>query len=403
MSTDASTTHDKGVAAFDFEYRDGGSPAGEHFHRFDELRERFAFFKSTADQGWWTLTRADLIREAFQRADIFSSAAVVVSDPDPAYLWIPEMLDGTEHRNWRQLLAPYFSPAAVAKMEGRVRARCVELIDQFIGEGGCDFLNDFARKYPTTIFMEIMGLPVSEAEQFMEWEDMILHGPPPGMSAEEAGDRRMNGMFAVMGYFAELVADRRGQPRDDLVSFVLDARIDGEPIPDNDILAFCLLMFMAGLDTVAMQLCWSLLHLATHPHDRERLVAEPGLIPLATEEFLRAFAFVIPSRKLTADIDFHGCPMKAGDMVLLPLCSATRDPRAFPEPTEVIIDRSPNPHIAFGAGPHRCLGSTLARQELHIAFEEWHRRIPNYRIADGAEILEHGGQLGLDLLPLVWD
>lgn len=90
-------------------------------------------------------------------------------------------------------------------------------------------------------------------------------------------------------------------------------------------------------------------------------------------------------------------------MVLLPLCSATRDPRAFPQPAEVMIDRSPNPHIAFGAGPHRCLGSSLARQELHIAFEEWHRRIPNYRIADGAEILEHGGQLGLDLLPLVWD
>jgi len=399
----APATEATDVAEFDFEYRDGGAPAGDHFRRFDELRERFAFFKSTADQGWWTVTRADLIREAFQRADIFSSAAVVVSDPDPAYLWIPEMLDGTAHKNWRQLLAPYFSPGAIAKMEGRVRSRCVELIDAFVDTGACDFLNDFARKYPTTIFMEIMGLPVTEAEQFMEWEDMILHGPPPGMPAEEAGARRMNGMLAVMGYFAEMVAARREQPTDDLVSFVIAAEIDGAPIPDNDILAFCLLMFMAGLDTVAMQLCWSFLHLATHPNDRERLVADPGLIPTATEEFLRAFAFVIPSRKLTTDVDFHGCPMKAGDMVLLPLCSATRDPRAFPEPAEVIIDRSPNPHIAFGAGPHRCLGSSLARQELHIAFEEWHRRIPNYRIADGAEILEHGGQLGLDLLPLVWD
>lgn len=397
------TESDTNYATIDFDYRDGGSPAGAHFRLFDEVRERFPYFKSTANQGWWTLTRADLIREALQRADIFSSAAVVVSDPEPAYLWIPEMLDGTRHKNWRQLLAPFFSPGAVAKMEGRVRHRCVELIDGFVARGECDFLNDFARRYPTTIFMELMGLPVSAATQFMEWEDMIMHGPPPGMSIEAAGDRRMNGMIAVMDYFAELVAQRRREPKDDLVSFIAAARIDGEPITDNDVLAFCLLMFMAGLDTVAMQLCWSFLHLASHPNDRQRLVAEPELIPAATEEFLRAFAFVNPSRKVTQDIDFHGCPMKTGDMVLLPLCSATRDPRAFDQPSEVVIDRSPNPHIAFGAGPHRCLGSTLARQELQIAFAEWHRRIPDYHIADGAEIIEHGGQLGLDLLPLVWD
>jgi cytochrome P450 len=408
MTSDASTTtaetaHDPGYATIDFEYRHGGTAAGEHFRLFDELREQYPFFKTTADQGWWTVTRADLIREAYQRPDVFCNAAVVVSDPDPMYLWIPEMLDGAPHKNWRQLLAPYFSPGAIAKMEGRVRQRCIDLIDSFVSNGSCDFLNDFARKYPTTIFMELMGLPVGEAEKFMEWEDMILHGPPPGATLDEANERRMNGMLAVMGYFSELVGLRRTDPQDDLVTFVVNARIDGEPIPDNDILAFCLLMFMAGLDTVAMQLCWSFLHLATHPNDRARLVADPSLIPTATEEFLRAFAFVVPSRRVTQDIDFHGCPMKAGDMVLLPLCSATRDPRAFERPDEVIIDRSPNPHIAFGAGPHRCLGSTLARQELHVAFEEWHRRIPDYRVADEAVITEHGGQLGLDLLPLRWD
>ena len=213
-------------------------------------------------------------------------------------------------------------------------------------------------------------------------------------------------MMAVMGYFMALIKDRREHPdagRSDILSQAIDWKIDGEPIPDQDLLDFCLLMFMAGLDTVAAQLTFSFWHLATHDTDRQRIVDEPAIIPTAIEEFLRYYSFVTPGRKVMKDTEIAGCPIKDGEMVYLPLVSANRDPREFDRAGEVVIDREVNRHIAFGAGPHRCLGSHLARQELRVAMEMWHERIPHYRIAEGAEIREHGGQVGIDALPLVWD
>jgi cytochrome P450 len=213
----------------------------------------------------------------------------------------------------------------------------------------------------------------------------------------------MTAMFEVMGYFDELIKERRHNRQDDLLSEALTWTIEGEPIAHDDMLSFCLLMFMAGLDTVAIQLNYSWWHLATHDADRARIAREPATIPAAVEELLRAYAFVAPGRKVMRDGDFHGCPMHAGDMVLLPLCAATRDPAAFADPETVDFDRQPNNHIAFGVGPHRCLGSHLARRELRIALEEWHKRIPDYRIPDGFEVLEHGGMFGINDLALVWD
>jgi cytochrome P450 len=132
-------------------------------------------------------------------------------------------------------------------------------------------------------------------------------------------------------------------------------------------------------------------------------VEDPSLIPSAIEECLRASGPVIVSRKATKDTVVAGCPVKAGQMLTMAVASASRDEAAFPDGTTVKIDRTPNSHLGFGAGPHRCLGSHLARREMKIAMEEWHKRIPNYRLADGAEPKEHGGMLGLDGLPLAWD
>jgi cytochrome P450 len=289
----------------------------------------------------------------------------------------------------------------MADMEDKVRARAAEIIDRFAHQGRCDGKKDFAEPYPTSIFLELMGLPVGETPQFLDWENAILNTP-----AEEDPDRSiaMKAMNEVMAYFSELIGRRRVDPRDDLVSAALSWEIDGAKIREEDLLSLCLLLFMAGLDTVTCQLAWSLYHRASVPEDRARIVADPSLIPGAVEEMLRAYTIVRPSRKVTRDIEFHGCPMKAGDMVFLPLSGACRDPEVFPGGDKVIIDRSPNNHIAFGAGPHRCVGSHLARRELRVALEEWHRRIPDYRIPDDAEIKEYGGgELGIVSLPLVWD
>jgi cytochrome P450 len=154
---------------------------------------------------------------------------------------------------------------------------------------------------------------------------------------------------------------------------------------------------------VTNMLAYSTWHLATHADDRRRIVEEPSLIPSAIEEFLRYYAIVTPGRKVMEDVDFHGCPMRAGDMVYLPLAASTRDPDEFDHPERVLIDRRDNNHLAFGAGPHRCLGSHLARRELRIALEEWHRRIPEYQLVQGAEVPEYiGMQIGMQSLPIAW-
>jgi cytochrome P450 len=374
--------------------------AGWHFANFDAKREQAPVHQGKAgDTDYSLITRMADIRASYQNHHVFSNSAVVPSDPEPQYLWIPEMLDGHIHTAWRQLLGPLFSPAAVAALEPNVRKRFSEILDDIVDKGECDFVQEVGLLFPNTIFMDIMGLPRADAELFQHWETEILH---TGYADPGAQERQFAAMMAVTGYFGELIAERRRDPHDDLLSQALSWRIDGEPIPDDDMLAFCLLMFMAGLDTVAAQLSYSFWHLATHDADRHRIVADPGLIPTATEEFLRYYSFVTPGRKVMSDTTISGCPIKAGTMVFLPLASANRDPREFDRPDEVIIDREVNRHIAFGAGPHRCLGSHLARQELRIAFEMWHARIPEYRLRDGAEVREHGGQIGLDSLPLVW-
>jgi len=170
------------------------------------------------------------------------------------------------------------------------------------------------------------------------------------------------------------------------------------------VLSCLLLLFMAGLDTVTSQLSYSFLHLATHEADRARLAADPGLVPHAVEELMRAYPIVQTARRATRDIEFHGCPVKAGDMVAFPLGMAGRDAKEYPGAKQVDLDREVTRHISFGAGPHRCLGSHLARQELAVALHEWHKLIPDYRVADPARVVEHsGGVYSLEALPLAWD
>jgi cytochrome P450 len=379
------------------------SGPGEHFARYDALRARGSAHSGTVhDRDPFVLVSAiDEIRSCLQDPATFSSSSVTVDDANPRYMWIPEMVDPPLHTTWRHLLGPFFAPGAVDRLAPRVHEVINEILDDVAGRGQCDFVADVALRFPNTVFMEMFGLPVADAAQFQLWETAILH--TPASSGEVAVANRATAMREVMDYFSQLVALRRAQPRDDVVSTALTWTIDGTPVSDEDLLSFCLLMFMAGLDTVAMQLSYSMYHLALNPADRRRLMAEPALWPKAIEEFLRYYSFVSPARKATRSAEVGGCPVGAGEMVWLPLASANRDPAEFPEADQVKIDRQNNRHLAFGAGPHRCLGSHLARRELLIGLTEWHRRIPEYRIDPAVAITEHGRQVGLNNLPLVWD
>lgn len=377
------------------------APAGWHAANYDVQRELAPVHTGLAKgHQFFMATRMEDIRRSFQTATVFSNSAVTLGDPEPPYLWIPEMLDGKHHLFWRQLLGPLWTPTAIQKLEPKLLQRFDEVLASVADRGECEFVADVALLFPNVIFMDLMGLPRSDAAHFQAWEVSILHGG----TGPEKDQERMDAMMAVTGYFSALIEERRKEPRDDMLSYVLAAKLDDGPIPDQEILAFCLLMFMAGLDTVASQLTYSFWHLATHAEDRKRIVAEPELVPGAIEELLRYYSFVTPSRKVLVDTEIAGCPVPAGSMTFLPLVSANRDPREFgPDADQVKIDRAINRHIAFGAGPHRCLGSSLARAELRIAIEGWHRRIPDYEVKPGTDVVEHGGQYGIEAMHLVWE
>jgi cytochrome P450 len=199
--------------------------------------------------------------------------------------------------------------------------------------------------------------------------------------------------MGVIQFFIDALAERRENPGDDLISELLHTRIDGEPIEDSIIIGMCALMLIAGVDTTWSAIGSSIWHLAAHPEDRRRLVAEPELMPTAIEEFLRAYSPVTMARRLLEDVEYKGCPMKAGERVLMNFPGANRDPEVFDRPDEVILDRAINRHVAFGAGIHRCAGSNLARMELRVSIEAWLARIPEFELLDPSAVTWAGGQV----------
>ncbi|BBY93377.1 cytochrome P450 [Mycobacterium gallinarum] len=381
----------------------GSGPALNNFRMLDSVQDEIRpALRNTEADGYWMFTDYATILDGLQHPELWSSSVIVPTEPDPPYKWIPVMVDPPDHAKWRHVLAEYFSPGRVKGMKVGQHELVGELVDKLKPAGGCEFISQMARVFPSIVFLDIMGMPVSHLDQFLEWEDMILHQEGVG---EEVNAVRLEGMTHVMGFFASLIEQRRAERNPDagdIVTAALDWKIDGEPINDMELLNCLLLLFMAGLDTVAMESTYAMLHLATHPADRRRIATDPEVIPRAVEELLRAYPMVQTARKATQDMDFHGCPVKAGDMAAFPLAMANRDDHMFPDGRHVDLDRGVTRHIAFGAGPHRCLGSHLARQEMAILLEEWHKRIPEYELAGNPT--EHGGQMfGLDSLELRWD
>ncbi|WP_020105331.1 cytochrome P450 [Nocardia sp. 348MFTsu5.1] len=388
----------EGCPAYHFDNRVGG-PVMSHQQRWDEMAGAHSGFRSTISKGYWVVTESDAVQEALQDWGTFSNKSVTALEANPKFLWIPEMLDPPVHTTWRRLLGNAFSPKTIAAREAEVREVAIELIEELKGAGAAEVLDAFARQFPTKIFMRMVGLPEEDLGQFLDWVHDLLHLT---YDEDPEGLRQLAAMHAVSAYFDEQIALRREAPRDDLLSTAMTWEIDGEKISDSDMHAFCILLFQAGFDTVPISIGWAFYHFATHPEDRAAIVADPSLIPVAVEEILRVYSFVVPARKATTDVQIGGCPVKEGEMVMLPLSVINRDAERFENPTEVDLERVTNNHVAFGSGPHRCLGSHLARLELNVAVEEWHARIPDYTIAPEQELWQHGNMYGINSLRLQW-
>jgi len=303
---------------------------------------------------------------------------------------------------YRRVMNRWFAPAAVTKLQPTVTRLAQETVAPLVAAGECDFMSTFGDQFPVKVFLASMGLPISETADFFV---SVVHRMSGGFNDPDKQEQLMAAWGELAQFWEDLIVERRKRPLDpdvDFVTHLTRSNLGDRPLPDEDIKDLCVTLTIGSLDTLKSQLGWCFWHLATHDDDRRRLVAEPDLVPTAVEEFLRAYPIVSMARKVTRDVDFHGCPMKKDQMVLLTIQAATRDPRVFPDADKVVIDRQPNRHIAFGASEHRCLGSHLARSELVTAIKEWNLAIPEYRVATDEPLPAYGGQVGLLALPLTW-
>jgi cytochrome P450 len=340
------------------------------------------------------------VRHVLSHPEIFSSGidAVAIGQVRPL---IPLQIDPPHHRNYRKLLDPIFAPRQVALLEDRTRDLVRGLIAAVVDEGGCNFHEAVAEPLPTTVFLQLLGLPVERAKEFIALKDGIIR-PPVSTNRErveytaEVGQR----IYAVL---QEAIDQRLEQRADDVLSTFLDAEVDGHRLTVEDVLDIGYLFFLAGLDTVTASLDCMISYLAQHPDQRRRLVDDPSLIPHAVEELLRWETPVQGVIRIAAaDSEIAGCPIPKGKVVSVVLGSANTDERAWPDVDTIDFDRAENRHIAFGGGAHRCLGSHLARMELRVALEEWHRAVPDYRIRDGVDLHYSQGLRAVENLELTW-
>lgn len=357
----------------------------------------------TGSDGVWYLTSAESVRFAQQHPEIFSSARAFDGLGSPVPL-IPIAVDPPEHVRYRKILDPMLAPKVINTMEASLRAQARALIEGFVGNGECDAVAELARLYPTQVFLTLFGMPVEDRDQFIYWAETIIEHSSRDSTAELAPEVA-ECATALFTYLQLCVDEKRANPGDDLLSRILV--LEGDDAWTNDeLLGMCFLFILAGLDTVTAMIGFVLLHLAREPELRARMVADPALVAPVIEEILRLEqpAPTTP-RVTTEDVEVCGTLIPAGSQVTLVLGTANRDPERFAHPDSIDPAQADTGHLAFGGGIHRCLGSHLARRELRIVVEEFHKLVPEYAVAPGAEpeIVFPSGTFHLKALPLVFD
>ncbi len=347
--------------------------------------------------GSWVLTRAADIRHVTARPELFSNKGQFNMAGFIGESWdmIPGELDPPDLQKFRKLVGAWLGPPTVAAMADQIRARAADLIDEVAGLGGCEFMSAFALRFPVSIFVDLMGLPQDHAPMFLQWEHDIIHAP--NMAVRAAA------ISAVADYLRRCLAERRRKPSGDLFSRAILSEVDGVRLSDDQILGICFMLFTGGLDTVASSMGFQFHFLAEHPEVQARLKTEPALASRFVEELLRANSVVVVHRVATADSEVGGVLIRAGDWIAIPTALGSLDPEDAQGSATVDMDRRAVRHMAFGVGPHFCLGMHLARRELVIAVEEWSRRMPGFRTSEDGEVtFKGGGVFVVDTLPLTW-
>lgn len=289
------------------------------------------------------------------------------------------MVDGQDHRRLRGLVGRAFTPRRVAALRPRLEVVADELLDKVARHGRMELVEDFAYPFPLVAITELLGVPREDHERFRHWTAGLAQILDPLQGNDGAAPMRQatRDLFA---YFRELLAARRAEPRDDLISAMIEAEAETSQADENDLPALCTLLLAAGHETTSSLIGNATVALQRHPEQRKRLIEDPALMPTAVEEFLRFDSpVVLTDRAVTEDVEIGGQRFRRGKMVGVLLASANRDADQFKEPDSLDVGRDPNPHLALSHGNHFCLGAQLARMEAEIALGALLRRFPDFQ------------------------
>ena len=361
----------------------------ELFHKSPDI------FYTTGDRGHWVVGRAMLARDMLRQPDKFSS--------DPKYNpanarkppTLPNQCDPPLHTGLRRIINPFFSPAGVQRMEQEVRALAVQLIEAVLPRGRCEFVTEVAQKFPVELFMRMAHAPLDQREMLIAKVDRFTRAPQI--------QERLAALQELGDYLQVLIDERQVRPGEDLISLVVHAQVDGRPLSADEKRGMVTLLFLGGLDTVSAMLSFIMAYLGQHPEQWQRLVEDRSMIGQAIEELMRVHGVAGTERGVTEDMVYQGVTFKAGDRLVFPAHIYGLDEQVVDDPFRVDFDRPVSNHLVFGAGPHRCVGSHLARLEMKVFLEEWARRVPQFAVDAQGELPTRGGLVWSPVaVPLVW-
>ncbi len=352
-------------------------------------------FYTTGDRGHWVVGRATVARDMLRQPDKFSSDPKynIANARNPPTL--PNQCDPPLHTDLRRIINPFFSPAGVQKMEQQVRQLAGELIDEVALLGKCEFVQVIAQRFPVELFMRMADAPLDHREMLVAKVDRFTRAPDI--------QERLAALEELGTYLKGLIAQRERTPGDDLVSLAVHGKVAGRGLTDDEKLGMVTLLFLGGLDTVAAMLSFIMAYLGQNPSQYQRLVGDPPLIGNAIEELMRVHGVAGMERGVTTDMVYNGVEFKTGDrLVFLPHIYGLDD-QVVDAPFHVDFDRPISSHLVFGSGPHRCVGSHLARLEMRVFIEEWVRRIPAFSVDAQSDLPTRGGLVWSPVaVPLVW-
>lgn len=402
--------HVPDALVFDFDiHADPGLLADPHARILDLLHSAPPVFWTPRNGGGWVALTHAANHEASRDTETYSSEFVpqdrmkaLLASLPPGAPHIPQpipiTLDPPEHTKYRQPLQKVFSPKTIAALRDSIRELAAALIEEMKPAGRCEYMAAVAEPLPVQVFLKMLGLPL---DRLPEYRAIVKEHMEAIDSDREGSMRRLQKIAAAM---RDTVLDRRDNPRDDILSMLWKLEIDGQPTTLADMENYGVLLFIAGLDTVMNGMGLAMRGLATDLPLQHKLRENPKLIAEAAEEMLRRYTFTVPMRIVKKEAQLAGATLMPGDWLKLFLPAADLDAKEFPQPDVYDLDRENNVHIAFGVGPHRCLGSHLARVELQVLYEEMLARMPEFRLDPDHPTVFHGGHvIGIESLHLVWD